>query len=446
VKTGLRACLWLCALLGGFLPVAQALDLLPRSVSRSRQFVIYAKESALRGAVGTVGEETKSGLLSALGLKDEWRIPIVIDLRYPEPGLPGARPSRQLMLAQTGVGLKIELHLMLGEAGHGNRIRDEIVRTVLLELAYRDYQSLPAGQDFNLPPAWLVEGFSAYLENQENGMSARLFAALLPTSQTMSLQEFLGKNPATMDSTSRSVYRAYAFTLVRLLLQELADGKAGLAAYIRDIPGAGMDSDKSAGALRSHFAELAASPDSLDKWWSLSLARLAASDEYQPYSVEESEKHLAAALAVVGSSNTELGQAPRVYALSDYKEFLPLKNVKQLLEPARRSLLELSARVNPLYQPIVYGYQEVIAILIKGKPNGIPEKLSLLETMREEARARKTAIDDYMNWYEATQMKTISGAFEEYLRAAKQLEASQQGRQRPDAISVYLDGLEMEFR
>ena len=46
----------------------RALDLMPHSFSRSRQFVIYAREGAVRGGVGTLAEDTKSGLLNALGI------------------------------------------------------------------------------------------------------------------------------------------------------------------------------------------------------------------------------------------------------------------------------------------------------------------------------------------------------------------------------------------
>ena len=48
-------------------------------------------------------------------------------------------------------------------------------------------------------------------------------------------------------------------------------------------------------------------------------------------------------------------------------------------------------------------------------------------------------IDDYMNWFEATQMESRSGAFADYLRAADQPQAESRRR---DPLSVYLDALE----
>ncbi len=432
-----------CLLLAGAWTSPGA-DLLTKSFSRSKQFVVYAADGAVRGGIGSVAEETKTAVLAALGLKDQWKLPIVIDLRPPDAGMPNARPPSRLILGQTGAGLKVELDLLLGAAGRDNRIRDELVRAILLELAYRDHATLPAGLTYNLPPPWLVEGLSAYLENEENGLSASLFAALLPASQTLSLEDLLARNPAALDSTSRTVYRAYAFTLVRLLVQELPGGKAGLAGFIHDLPGVAMDSERGAGALRSHFPELASSADSLDKWWSLSLARVAASDQYQAFSLEETDRQLTGALTFPAPASSK-DAAPRSLTLSDYKEIIALKDRKRILEPVQQALLALSARANPLVRPEVEEYQLIVAELIRGKAGGLDERLQKLAARRTEALTRKASIDDYLNWYEATQLKTASGAFESYFRAARQVKAENDVR-RPDAISTYLDGLALEFR
>jgi hypothetical protein len=53
-----------------------------------------------------------------------------------------------------------------------------------------------------------------------------------------------------------------------------------------------------------------------------------------------------------------------------------------------------------------------------------------------------SAIDDYLNWFEATQSRTVSGAFRDYMRAAE-LAQERQARRR-DPISVYLDALEVQ--
>ncbi len=425
---------------------ADALELLPpRSESRSHQFIIYAREGAVRGGVASLSEDIKAGLLNVLGLRDEWKLPIVISLSAPEAGRPGVLPPRRLVLAQTGAGLKIEDNLLLGEQGRGTRIRDEVVRTLLLELAYRDQSDAASGQAFIPPPAWLVEGLSAYLENQEDGVAANLYAALLPTSQGISIQTFLGKDPEAMDSTSRSLYRAYAYNLVCLLLRDMATGRSGLVALIRDLPLTSAEEARGAGSLRRHFTELGTSDDSLEKWWTLGLAQLAVADRYQLYSVAETEKHLASLLTFTGPADPKNGGVPKTYTLGDYKEFASLKDRRNLLAATRAGLVELTGRASPLCRSIVIGYQELVDRLSRGKTGNTAEKLLALEAARKTVMQQREEINDYLNWYEATQVTSESGVFEEYFRAARQFDSGRRGH-RPDAVSTYLDNMELEYR
>ena len=439
--------LLLALIAGALFPAgAEALEtLLPKSTSRSHQFIVIAQEGTVRGGIATLSEDTKDGLLGILGLKDEWKLPILISLRKPDPGLPDALPPRRLLLAQTGTGLKVELDLLIGEAGRGTRIRDEIVRTLLLELAYRDHDTASAGQCFTVPPAWLVEGLSAYLENQEDGVSANLFAALLPATQEISILTFLGRDPATMDSTSRSLYRAYAYNLVCLLLRDMSKGRGGLVALIHDLPFTSAEEASGAVALRRHFTELGTSDDSLEKWWTLGLAQLAVSDRYQLYSVAETDKRLEALLTFTGPGSANVSGVPKAYTIHDYKEFAALKEKRKLLLATRVGLAELSGRASPLCRSIVIGYQEEVDRLSRGNTGHAEEKLRALELARKIVLQQREEISDYLNWYEATQVTSESGDFEEYFRSARQVDLSQRVH-RPDAVSTYLDNLELEFR
>ena len=57
--------------------------------------------------------------------------------------------------------------------------------------------------------------------------------------------------------------------------------------------------------------------------------------------------------------------------------------------------------------------------------------------------ARMSKIDDYMNWFEATNLAGPSGQFADYMKAAER--AAQPERARKDPISIYLDALETQF-
>ena len=61
---------------------------------------------------------------------------------------------------------------------------------------------------------------------------------------------------------------------------------------------------------------------------------------------------------------------------------------------------------------------------------------------RQVIERQENEIDDYLNWYEATKAKTMSGAFSQLLETAKAADEAQPRRRDP--ISVYLDSMEME--
>ena len=390
---------------------ARPAGILPHSVSRSRQFTVFAQDITMRNAVGSLGEDLKAELLRALDLRDDWKLPIVVDLRAPDPGAPDTRPPVRLSMAQTGLGLKIELDLLIGEA--------------------------------TLPPPWLVEGFSAYIENGESGVSGGVFAALLPTTEALPISDFLARDPTKMDSTSQAVYRAYAFNLVSLLLDDMEGGRAGMVSFIRDLPKLPSEEARNAGVLSQHFPQLAATPDSLEKWWTIGLAKLASSDRYQAYSVQETEDHLRQLLSVTGPVDPRKPVA-KVYQLTDFEAFTPLKQNRQILQPTREGLVLLSGRSNPLCRPIVLGYAAVVESLQHNHTKGVAERLAELAVARSAVLKRREDITDYLNWYEATQVTDPSGAFDAYFRSARQAERSSNAA-RPDAISAYLDEMNQAF-
>ncbi len=94
-------------------------------------------------------------------------------------------------------------------------------------------------------------------------------------------------------------------------------------------------------------------------------------------------------------------------------------------------------------RPIAREYQQIAALLARGKRRGATKRLTRLQITRERLAARMSDIDDYMNWFEATQMKSRSGAFAGYLKAVDQSQVSTPGRRDP--LSVYLDALADQF-
>jgi hypothetical protein len=113
------------------------------------------------------------------------------------------------------------------------------------------------------------------------------------------------------------------------------------------------------------------------------------------------------------------------------------------LDQLKRDLLVLVPQTNPVLRPIGHEYQEIAALLARGKRRGVPKRLARLEFTRQQLAARMTEIDDYMNWFEATQMNVGSGNFTGYLKAVGQSQLPAQRRRDP--LSVYVDALEDQF-
>jgi len=105
-----------------------------------------------------------------------------------------------------------------------------------------------------------------------------------------------------------------------------------------------------------------------------------------------------------------------------------------------QGLLLLVGTAHPVLRPVAREYQQIAALLMRGKRRGITKRVSYLDGIRKELAARMGDIDDYMNWFEATQMENQSGAFNDYLKTANQSQLS--APRRRDPLSVYLDALE----
>lgn len=407
---------------------------LERSVSTSRQFIVYGPDARLRGALCDLGERTKRSVLALLQEEDRWKTPIVVNARLPEANLPEA-PVAQLNFSQTGFGLKLQLDLEIGPDVSAPAVERELLRAVFLEMMYRAQPDTPAGTPYLEPPDWLLEGtlaaapgrdFSALAESLGGGASAN----------PIPLAQFLQQQPALLESPSRVLYRAYAAALVAMLT-EMPEGHARLARFVADLPRAG---NESLVKLRAHFPRLSGDEEQLQKSWAESVARFARRERLRFLNCDETEQKLAQLLRLemrVGA------QSPSSYSLEEHANFIKKPEAKESLQKLLHDLLLLSGKAHPLYRSVIAEYQEIVTALGRGRTKKITERLARARATREQITRRMSAVGDYMNWFEATQSRSASGVFEEYLKAAE-LALEREPRRR-DRISVYLDSLETQL-
>lgn len=395
------------------------------SVSFSRQFIIYGLDTRSRGAISELAEQTKANVLTLLRRSDRWVIPVVVNLQLPQANLPEIPPAA-LRFSQTGAGLKLQVDLTIGDQINRARIERQLLRAVLLEMIYRRETDLAEGTAYVEPPNWLIEGLLALEPGRDRAAMAEALAVSAPK---IPLRDFLQLRPESLDAATRELYPAYSFALLQFLV-DTSDGEARLGRYIDNLSRASNDA----------FADLATcfpnlkEPD-VARIWQSHLNRLTSGANYQLLTFVETETELA---AILRNLTVEIGM-----------EFEQL--VERKLAPGERervmqlnsNLLALGARSHPVLRPIVQQYQQIAAQIVTRKNRHASQRLANLKALRLKLVARMDQIDDYLNWFEATQAQTSSGLFEDYFKASSEIE--NRSARRNDPLSAYLDMLERQF-
>jgi hypothetical protein len=402
-----------------------------RSVSSSKQFLVFSPDMELRQKVANFTEEVKGGFLQIVGEPDRWRAPILITLNRATAAQAGESPARFDVL-RNDAGFQIEIDVRIGDDPAEVNLQKLIVRALYVEFAYRlTPDSLVGGKRYAEAPWWLVEGTIQALRHRDTGPDAELFQRIIDVNHLPPLDHLLGSHPADAGSTTAAaVDGACALCLLELLLEQ-PDGHAALAGYVRHLPTAPADP---VAALRRDFPDLAGSPGDLQKWWTLNLARLSAADRYKGLSPEETDSLLSALLQFEISGNK--GTPAKVYGVADFPEYLKLTASRSVLTEKHAAIVSLSARANPLYAEIMADYEQIFSLLARGKTHGVKDRLAKVVASREFLLHRKAEIADYLNWYEATQTGAVRGAFEGYMRVARELATP---LPHHDPVSKYLD-------
>jgi hypothetical protein len=402
----------------------------PHSVSPSRQFVIYGADARFRGTVSELAERTKTNFLTLLHGRDEWKTAVIINLQPQRANLPESPPT-DLRLSQTGFGVKLQLDLVVGQNLDGPLIERQLLRAILLEMIYRHDADVVPGTTLVEPPDWLLEGVLVLTPGRQQ--QQMLVDVVSTTQKGKSLEEFLRQRPEFLDSAGRTLYRAYSLALVQLLLDERG-GRARLLRFIANLSHASNDP---VADLKAAFPQL---HDDLEKKWRSTVARLSERETYQLLTFAESERRLDELLQIkVSHASRDRGKEETVN-LSELVRRKASSDERAAVNQNSRALLLLIGTAHPVLRPVAREYQQIATLLARGKRRGMAKRLARLDSTRKELAERMGEIDDYMNWFEATQMGSQSGAFSDYLKSANQSRASVPRRRDP--LSVYLDALE----
>jgi len=128
--------------------------------------------------------------------------------------------------------------------------------------------------------------------------------------------------------------------------------------------------------------------------------------------------------------------------LEDYARVLKRKDGKQVLTRTANELSALKQRAHPLFRTVIADYIQLISDIATGKAKDIDNRLKELNTRKVQVLTLAKSVQDYLDWFEASQTTKWSGLFDDYLRVPEMVE--KELPKRTDPISQFLDEVEKE--
>ncbi|CAN5232194.1 hypothetical protein BH23VER1_BH23VER1_18180 [soil metagenome] len=457
------------------------------STSTSGQFSVIGDSLDQRGALAFFAEEIKSDYLSLLSLRDSWRYPIMIQVTPAEPGRGGVRTRLEEI---EGAGFVVRIFVGLNQEFSRTDFRRELLRALVTEQILRPHQRIPPGaaKRKRISPPWLLAGISEALTFRKGARPTDLFESILAGGRLLEVGAIFSGDPAGMDSVSRAVFEASAGALVLMLL----DQPEGSDRFNKMIGRLGEARSDGAELLESSFPGLRTSVNSMEKWWSLQVASMAQGSVLEPLGPKESELRLAQALVLhyaetfepegAGTGGKERkpwslaslfrrskgdGKAEAVEPeledlvfdpedgaavptvvpvsreLADFAAVIGRDDREAIVRNNQLALVALEQRAFPPLRPVIAEYLDVFSRIGKGKPKGLADRIAALEMRRRELVEGQQRVEEYLDWFEATQQTSRSGAFDNYHEALKEIRKDPP--RRNDPISRYLDAMEAEM-
>ena len=234
-------------------------------------------------------------------------------------------------------------------------------------MIYRNQTGIASGDVYVDPPSWLIDGLLAAVPNRSH---TALVAALSVPQRDVSLAEFLGQRPESLDSLATELYRGYSFVLVQSLL-ESANGCVRLGYYIDNLASASSDSFAD---LRAAFPEI----QGWDKIWKSKIAQVKASPDNGLLKFAQSEERLS---EILDTKFPTAGGREKSLSFEDFSRTKPNATQRLALQKFGQQLLLLAEHANPLLRQVIQDYQQIVGQLILGRSRGIPTRLAELKTL-----------------------------------------------------------------
>jgi len=417
------------AMLGFGTALAQKGERPVRSTSSSGQFVVYSSDPEWRTAVSRRAEEAKDAWIKWLGSDGNWSHPIIIqDLR--KSVRPAGNPRAVTAIFEgDGRTLKIQTDIYDSSFLAGEGFEIEVFRALGLEQIYRK-QPMRAGKAFRQIPAWISEGMAEEIRVSRNGPPDGVYAALLRSERPPKIEEFLKAKPELMEATTMALYRTQALALLKALNQ-LPEGPQGLTSLIDTLD----DGEGGLKAILAGYPSLGDDPAQLSKVWTLAIARGSASRRIDTLSIPETARALATIFDISALIDPKKPETGMVGGASALPAIAKGAGGAFLMRQKAAELLNLEFRAHPVMRPVIAEYREIASTLATKPKRNMEKRIEENDKIRELLQQRTGNVADYLNWFEATQIDTLSDGF---LNISEPPSAPR----RTDPLTLHMDSVE----
>lgn len=409
-------------------------------VSSSGQFRVSGNDSQLQGTVAMLAEQAKSDLLAITTEKDAWSVPVLVRL-HGRPGDPQPLRSSamKLLILEGKPYLQVDLHLARGL--EHERLKWEVTSALMYERALSNPQVLTSEVPLRVP-VWLVEGLRETAAWRAGQSDRRLYETLFQHGGWFRMEDLLGADADAreqFDGASRAAFRASCGALVMALIEQ-PEGLTGLKAFLAEVA---SHQGELPALLRKHFPGLSLSETSLAKWWALQMAAKGGNNLLtEILSVAQTEAALTQALQL---HLRDAEGISRNVPLTSWEQLVPLSQAEraEAVRPAQDALIRLSYRCFPSYRSLLRDYQAMLAAWVRKPSAEAAKQIEPLARIRQTMTERATRGRDYLDWFEITRAREISGEFEDYLKLKDRLKSPP--KQKSDPVSDYLDRMDRIF-
>ncbi|MCW1884549.1 hypothetical protein OKA04_07380 [Luteolibacter flavescens] len=444
---------------GGNVPRPKGME---AAISQSGMFRVLGKDPLKRSSIALALEQVREQFLDLLREKstpaagaegrrgqfvdpgakdtDSFKVPVTVEIVEPDQDKPSAaRPVEYgLVSAEGQLSLIIRIH---ADPGIDQEQLERAAFTVLLyERSLRTAK--PEDDEPLVVRPWLVEGLVEARKWKMGQADRRLYEGVFRRGGGFTMDELfeLGdRSFQQLDSASRLTFRALSGALVMALLEQ-PQGKDAFKNFAGE---AARFSGEMPVLLRKHFPDLNLSERSLAKWWALTLARLVQPKLSEVLPVLETERELETALQF--HTRDPEGNALDL-GLDTWREIIALEEADRIeaVRPAEDGLVRLSYRCFPSYRPIIQEYQQILRDVAAGKDSKVETRLADLSEQRLVRSQRATHARDYLDFFEISRARDLSGEFDDYMRLKKELELRPRPK-RTDHLSEVLDTLQKTY-